>query len=166
MLGDLLETKCVDPLHISQVVNYLLSGGRHHVVRDAALRAMMRLNANERHVLIDKLLTSMHRLPLQVLFTLAVIGLNRALSAAGCTPLSLPLVAVKLNGNRHVTGTLRGFDQFLNIVLDNTIEEVSTNERNNVGMVVSIGMILSFDCALDDCGALNQAWATCRMVCR
>jgi len=76
VLGDLLETKCVDPLHISQVVNYLLSGGRHHVVRDAALRAMMRLNANERHVLIDKLLTSMHRLPLQVLFTLAVTQLH------------------------------------------------------------------------------------------
>merc|ERR1711998_336906 len=29
-------------------------------------------------------------------------------------------LAIKLNGNRHVTGTLRGFDQFLNIVLDNT----------------------------------------------
>lgn len=46
------------------------------------------------------------------------------------------LVAVKLNGNRNVSGTLRGFDQFLNIVLDNTVEEVSATERNNVGMVV------------------------------
>ncbi len=48
------------------------------------------------------------------------------------------LVAVKLNGNRNVSGTLRGFDQFLNIVLDNTVEEVSATERNNVGMVVRL----------------------------
>jgi small nuclear ribonucleoprotein G len=30
---------------------------------------------------------------------------------------------VKLNGNRNVTGTLRGFDQFLNIVLENCVED-------------------------------------------
>ena len=39
---------------------------------------------------------------------------------------------LKLNGNRHVTGVLRGFDQFMNLVLDETIEEVSASERNEV----------------------------------
>ena len=34
-------------------------------------------------------------------------------------------LAIKLNGNRTVNGTLRGFDQFMNIVLDETEEEVS-----------------------------------------
>lgn len=43
---------------------------------------------------------------------------------------------VKLNGNRKVTGVLRGFDQFMNLVLDNTVEEVSPSERNDIGMVV------------------------------
>ena len=44
--------------------------------------------------------------------------------------------AVKLNANRNVTGNLRGFDQFMNIVLDNTVEEVSETERNDIGLVV------------------------------
>lgn len=29
---------------------------------------------------------------------------------------------LKLNGNRLVTGKLRGFDQFMNVVLDDTVE--------------------------------------------
>ena len=35
-----------------------------------------------------------------------------------------------------MTGTLRGFDQFMNLVLEDTIEEVSATERNEIGMVV------------------------------
>ena len=35
-----------------------------------------------------------------------------------------------------MTGNLRGFDQFMNIVLDNTVEEVSETERNDIGLVV------------------------------
>ena len=31
---------------------------------------------------------------------------------------------IKLNGNRTVTGVLRGFDQFMNLVLDETMEIV------------------------------------------
>ena len=49
------------------------------------------------------------------------------------------LCAVKLNGSRMVTGTLRGFDQFMNIVLDETVEEVSASEQNKIGMVVIRG---------------------------
>ena len=44
--------------------------------------------------------------------------------------------AVKLNANRMVVGTLRGFDQFMNLVVDNTVE-VNGNEKSDIGMVVS-----------------------------
>ena len=45
-------------------------------------------------------------------------------------------LVVKLNGDRHVTGVLRGFDQFMNIVLDNTIDE---KMKIDIGMVVIRG---------------------------
>jgi small nuclear ribonucleoprotein G len=81
----------------------------------------------------------------------------------------IPCAAVKLNGNRTVQGVLRGFDQFMNLVLDETVEvvrraaprpirhfapalatrrggspvrpatQVSTSEQNKVGMVVIRG---------------------------
>ena len=41
---------------------------------------------------------------------------------------------MKLNANRHVTGVLRGFDQFMNIVLDNCVDE---KLKADLGMVVS-----------------------------
>ncbi|KAK9122809.1 hypothetical protein Sjap_012411 [Stephania japonica] len=46
--------------------------------------------------------------------------------------------AVKLNANRVVVGTLRGFDQFMNLVIDNTME-INGNEKNDIGMVVIRG---------------------------
>ncbi|CAD6217218.1 unnamed protein product [Miscanthus lutarioriparius] len=45
---------------------------------------------------------------------------------------------IKLNANRVVIGTLRGFDQFMNLVIDNTVE-VNGNEKNDIGMVVIRG---------------------------
>ncbi|KAL5064741.1 hypothetical protein RYX36_026478 [Vicia faba] len=45
---------------------------------------------------------------------------------------------VKLNANRMIVGTLRGFDQFMNLVVDNTVE-VNGNEKNDIGMVVIRG---------------------------
>lgn len=48
----------------------------------------------------------------------------------------MSLIVVKLNANRMVVGTLRGFDQFMNLVVDNTVE-VNGNEKNDIGMVVS-----------------------------
>jgi small nuclear ribonucleoprotein G len=45
---------------------------------------------------------------------------------------------IKLNANRVVVGTLRGFDQFMNLVLDGTVE-INGNERNEIGMVVIRG---------------------------
>ncbi len=43
------------------------------------------------------------------------------------------LRAVALNANRLVTGVMRGFDQFMNIVLDNAIDE---RMKSDIGMVV------------------------------
>ncbi|XP_052171907.1 probable small nuclear ribonucleoprotein G isoform X2 [Diospyros lotus] len=37
-----------------------------------------------------------------------------------------------------VVGTLRGFDQFMNLVVDNTVE-VNGNDKNEIGMVVIRG---------------------------
>nr|CAB3500525.1 unnamed protein product [Digitaria exilis] len=45
---------------------------------------------------------------------------------------------VKLNANRVVIGTLRGFDQFMNLVVDNTVE-VNGNDKTDIGMVVIRG---------------------------
>ena len=45
-------------------------------------------------------------------------------------------VAVKLNANRRVTGVLRGFDPFMNLVIDEAVEEAGPN-KNEIGMVVS-----------------------------
>lgn len=42
-------------------------------------------------------------------------------------------LAVSLNANRQVTGVLRGFDQFMNIVLDNAVDE---KNKTDIGMVV------------------------------
>ncbi|KAH0650530.1 hypothetical protein KY284_030442 [Solanum tuberosum] len=45
---------------------------------------------------------------------------------------------IKLNVNCQVVGTLRGFDQFMNLVIDNTVE-VNGNDKNEIGMVVIRG---------------------------
>lgn len=38
-----------------------------------------------------------------------------------------------------IVGTLRGFDQFMNLVIDNTVE-VNGNEKTDIGMVVSVSV--------------------------
>lgn len=45
---------------------------------------------------------------------------------------------LRLNGNRSVIGTLRGFDQFLNLVLDDATND-TTSEKAPMGMVVVRG---------------------------
>lgn len=45
---------------------------------------------------------------------------------------------LKLNGGRCVTGILRGFDPFMNVVIDETVEECRDGTKNNIGMVVSV----------------------------
>lgn len=44
-----------------------------------------------------------------------------------------------LNGNRNVEGTLRGYDQFMNIVLDDCVEVKSNGEKRSIGMSVIRG---------------------------
>jgi len=38
-----------------------------------------------------------------------------------------------------VTGTLRGFDPFMNLVVDDSVEETKSGEKRNIGMVVIRG---------------------------
>jgi small nuclear ribonucleoprotein (snRNP)-like protein len=43
---------------------------------------------------------------------------------------------LQLNGQRKVTGILRGFDPFLNIVLDQAVEETRDSQKVDIGTVV------------------------------
>eukprot|EP00798_Chlamydomonas_sp_ICE-L_P028386 gene28386-31521_t len=45
-------------------------------------------------------------------------------------------LTITLNANRQVTGVLRGFDQFMNLVLDATVDE---KMKTDIGMVVIRG---------------------------
>lgn len=48
-------------------------------------------------------------------------------------------VHLRMNGGRAVEGLLCGFDPFMNLVLDNSIEFTKQGTRNNIGMVVIRG---------------------------
>ncbi|KAM0711404.1 hypothetical protein Q7P35_002144 [Cladosporium inversicolor] len=55
-------------------------------------------------------------------------------------------MTVKFNGGREVTGTLKGYDQLMNLVLDN-VEEVTRDEEANtstrsLGLLVARGTLL------------------------
>jgi small nuclear ribonucleoprotein G len=47
-------------------------------------------------------------------------------------------VSVQLNGNRKVTGTLKGYDIFLNVTLIDALEE-QKDEKLNIGTIVIRG---------------------------
>ena len=51
---------------------------------------------------------------------------------------SLPLSPVRINAGRTITGILRGFDPYMNLVLDDCVEERSIKDKYNIGLVVSI----------------------------
>uniref|UniRef100_A0A4W3H8M5 Small nuclear ribonucleoprotein G n=1 Tax=Callorhinchus milii TaxID=7868 RepID=A0A4W3H8M5_CALMI len=46
---------------------------------------------------------------------------------------------LKLNGGRHVQGILRGFDPFMNLVVDESVEMTQGGQQNVIGMVVIRG---------------------------
>lgn len=48
-------------------------------------------------------------------------------------------LSLKLNGGRHVQGILRGFDPFMNLVIDECVEMANSGQQNNIGMVVIRG---------------------------
>ena len=45
---------------------------------------------------------------------------------------------VKLNGGRSIQGILRGFDPFMNLVMDEGVGRRKDGMEENIGMVVSI----------------------------
>ena len=51
---------------------------------------------------------------------------------------SQTLSLVRLSGNRSVEGVLRGYDQFMNIVLEEGIEITKTGETSPIGTIVSL----------------------------
>lgn len=51
---------------------------------------------------------------------------------------------MKLNGGRHVQGILRGFDPFMNLVVDDCLEMGPGGQQNTIGMVVSTFVFLNF----------------------
>ncbi len=46
-------------------------------------------------------------------------------------------ISLRLNKGRKVSGTLRGYDQFMNLVLGDAVEELNDDAINKIGMVVS-----------------------------
>ncbi|XP_046365166.1 probable small nuclear ribonucleoprotein G [Haliotis cracherodii] len=56
---------------------------------------------------------------------------------------------LKLNGGRQITGILRGFDPFMNLVVDEGTEETKTGEKRPIGMVVVRGNSIVLLEALD-----------------
>ena len=45
-------------------------------------------------------------------------------------------ISLKLNGNRRVEGVLRGYDQLMNVVLEEAFEVIDENEKHEMGKVV------------------------------
>lgn len=45
-------------------------------------------------------------------------------------------LSLKLNGGRCVQGILRGFDPFMNVVVDEALELCKDGKKNEIGMVV------------------------------
>lgn len=45
-------------------------------------------------------------------------------------------LSLKLNGGRNVQGILRGFDPFMNVVVDEALEICKDGKKNEIGMVV------------------------------
>ncbi|CAD5227751.1 unnamed protein product [Bursaphelenchus xylophilus] len=45
----------------------------------------------------------------------------------------------KLNGNRQITGILRGFDPFMNLIVEEAKEHPKNGEPKDIGMVVVRG---------------------------
>eukprot|EP00519_Triparma_laevis_P003019 CAMPEP_0182496268 /NCGR_PEP_ID=MMETSP1321-20130603/4940_1 /TAXON_ID=91990 /ORGANISM="Bolidomonas sp., Strain RCC1657" /LENGTH=87 /DNA_ID=CAMNT_0024699847 /DNA_START=37 /DNA_END=300 /DNA_ORIENTATION=+ len=57
------------------------------------------------------------------------------------------VLSLKLNGSRTVTGVLRGYDSFLNVVLNDAKEESPGGQTTGIGQVVIRGnSIIQFEC--------------------
>ncbi|KAK4628774.1 Small nuclear ribonucleoprotein G [Fulvia fulva] len=65
-------------------------------------------------------------------------------------------VEVQLNGSRKVMGTLRGYDVFLNVVLDEATESKPNGEKARLGMCVIRGNSVVMMEALDRIDSDNR----------
>ncbi|XP_053764794.1 small nuclear ribonucleoprotein G-like [Panthera pardus] len=54
-------------------------------------------------------------------------------------------LSLKLNGGRHVQGILRGFDPFMNLVIDECVEMATSGQQNNTGMVIQGNSIIMLE---------------------
>ena len=48
-------------------------------------------------------------------------------------------MSLQMNASRKVVGVLRGYDPFMNLVMDDAFEEIKAGERTPLGMVVIRG---------------------------
>jgi small nuclear ribonucleoprotein G len=51
-------------------------------------------------------------------------------------------IFLHVQGGRSVSGVLRGFDIFLNLVLDQATEELGGGQKRPCGMIVSVSPLL------------------------
>eukprot|EP00112_Aurelia_sp_Birch-Aquarium-sp1_P022017 Seg6072.1 transcript_id=Seg6072.1/GoldUCD/mRNA.D3Y31 product="U6 snRNA-associated Sm-like protein LSm7" protein_id=Seg6072.1/GoldUCD/D3Y31 len=73
-------------------------------------------------------------------------------------------IRVKFSGGREVSGVLKGFDQLLNLVLDNTSEYVRdaddpyklTDETRKLGLTVCRGTAVVLICPMDGMEAISN----------
>ncbi|XP_077409492.1 small nuclear ribonucleoprotein G isoform X1 [Vanacampus margaritifer] len=49
-------------------------------------------------------------------------------------------LSLKLNGGRHVQGILRGFDPFMNLVMDDCLEMSQGGQQHTIGMVAQLSV--------------------------
>ncbi|KAK7060291.1 hypothetical protein VNI00_001056 [Paramarasmius palmivorus] len=56
---------------------------------------------------------------------------------------------VHLQGGRKVSGTLRGYDLFLNLVIDDALEETTPGQKHPIGTVVSVADFLAVHAQVD-----------------
>ena len=52
-------------------------------------------------------------------------------------------ILIAVQGGRKVTGVLRGFDIFLNLVVDDASDESTPADKKPIGMVVSTDLLVS-----------------------
>merc|ERR1712243_395942 len=58
-------------------------------------------------------------------------------------------LALQINGGRQLSGILRGYDPFMNLVIDEAIEKKKSGDRQSIGMVVIRGNSIIMLEALD-----------------
>merc|ERR1712126_508705 len=58
-------------------------------------------------------------------------------------------LALQINGGRQLSGILRGYDPFMNLVIDEAIEKKKSGDQQSIGMVVIRGNSIIMLEALD-----------------